>query len=217
MIASSTLMPALFGDACGFEHPLVVLGHHLAEPRRPRRASPRGSRAATVRAGLGVMLCGWRRGGTRRRPRRGRRGRPSRGSSRVKNMPSGSWTYAMPPDIPAPKFRPGRAEHDHATAGHVLAPVVADALDDRGRARVAHAEPLADQAPEVHLAAGRAVEDHVAGDDVVLRDERGVVGRSNDDPTAREALADVVVRVADEPQRDPRRARTRRSSGPPNP
>ena len=37
----------------------------------------------------------------------------------------------------------GRAEHDDASAGHVLAAVVADALDDGARARVAHGEALA--------------------------------------------------------------------------
>ena len=78
----------------------------------------------------------------------------------------------MPPDMPAPKLRPGRPEHDHPAAGHVLAAVVADALDDGEGARVAHAEALADDAAQEDLAAGRAVGDHVAGDDVVLGDER---------------------------------------------
>ncbi len=41
---------------------------------------------------------------------------------------------------------PGRAEHDHAPAGHVLAAVVADALDDRAGAGVAHREALAGEA-----------------------------------------------------------------------
>ena len=40
----------------------------------------------------------------------------------------------------------GRADHDDAAAGHVLAAVVADALDDGGGARVAHREPLAGDA-----------------------------------------------------------------------
>src|SRR4051794_17712850 len=38
---------------------------------------------------------------------------------------------------------PGRAQHHHAAAGHVLATVVADSLDHRIDARVAHAEALA--------------------------------------------------------------------------
>ena len=58
----------------------------------------------------------------------------------------------MPPDMPAAKLRPVRPEHDDRAAGHVLAAVVADALDDRGRAGVAHAEPLADPAAQEHLA-----------------------------------------------------------------
>ena len=65
----------------------------------------------------------------------------------------------------------GAAEHDDPPAGHVLAAVVADALDHRDRARVAHAEALADDAADEDLAAGRAVEHDVAGDDVLLGDE----------------------------------------------
>src|SRR5579885_263573 len=61
-----------------------------------------------------------------------------------------------------------RAEHDHAAAGHVLAAVVADALDDGARARVAHGEPLAREPAEERAAGGRAVEDGVADDHVLL-------------------------------------------------
>ena len=54
-------------------------------------------------------------------------------------------------------------------AGHVFAAVVADAFDDRLRAAVANAEPFAGDAAEIDLAARRAVEHDVAGDDVLLR------------------------------------------------
>src|SRR5690606_23391145 len=47
---------------------------------------------------------------------------------------------------------PGRAEHYHGAARHVLAAMVARALDDGGGARVAHAEALAGHAGEVGLA-----------------------------------------------------------------
>ena len=52
---------------------------------------------------------------------------------------------------------PGRAEHDDAPTGHVLAAVVADAFDHRERTGVADAEALADEAAEEDLAARRAV------------------------------------------------------------
>ena len=78
--------------------------------------------------------------------------------------------------MPGAEVAPGRAEHDDAAAGHVLAAVVADALDDRSGAGVAHAEPLADDAAQEDLAAGRAVGDDVAGDDVLLGDERRASG-----------------------------------------
>ena len=71
---------------------------------------------------------------------------------------------------------PGRAEHDDAAAGHVLAAVVADALDDRVRARVAHGEALAREPAEERAAAGGAVEHGVADDHVLLGREAGVLG-----------------------------------------
>ena len=54
----------------------------------------------------------------------------------------------MPPDMPAATLRPVLPEHHGDATGHVLAPVVAETLDDRGGAGVADAEPLA------HLARG---------------------------------------------------------------
>ncbi len=108
----------------------------------------------------------------------------------------------MPPDMPAAKLRPVGAEDDGPAAGHVLAAVVADALgDDRG-AGVAHAEPLADAAAQEQLAAGGAVGDDVAGDGGVLREVVGRAVGADDDPAAGQALADVVVGVALEPQGD---------------
>ena len=52
-----------------------------------------------------------------------------------------------------PEVAPGRPEDDHPTAGHVLAPVVAHALDDGDGARVADTEALPHLAPDEHLAA----------------------------------------------------------------
>ena len=83
----------------------------------------------------------------------------------------------MPPLMPAAKLRPVRPEHDDAAAGHVLAAVVADALDDRDGAAVAHGESLAGQAADVRLAARRAVERDVADDDVLFGREGRSLGR----------------------------------------
>ena len=57
----------------------------------------------------------------------------------------------MPPLMPGGEVEAGRAEHHDAAAGHVLAAVVADALDDRHRARVADGEALAGEAAEERL------------------------------------------------------------------
>src|SRR5437763_1219844 len=68
---------------------------------------------------------------------------------------------------------PRAAEDDDAAARHVLATVVADALDDGVRARVTDGEALAGEAAEERLAGRRAVEDGVPDDDVRLGGERG--------------------------------------------
>ena len=107
--------------------------------------------------------------------------------------------------MPAAKLRPVRAEHDHAPAGHVLAAVVADALDDGRGARVAHREALAREPAEERAAAGRAVEHRVADDDVLLGLERRVLGRAHGQHAAGQALAGVVVGVAEQRQLDARR------------
>ena len=63
----------------------------------------------------------------------------------------------------------GLADDDDDAAGHVFAAMVADALDDRDGARVAHGEALAGDAAEVALALDGAVEHGVADDDRLLR------------------------------------------------
>ena len=108
----------------------------------------------------------------------------------------------MPPDMPAATLRPVCTEHDGDPAGHVLAAVVAEPLDDRRRAGVADAEPLPDLAADEELTRRRAVRDDVAGDDVVLGDERACAVGPDHDPAAGEALAEVVVGVALQPQGD---------------
>ena len=99
----------------------------------------------------------------------------------------------------------GLAEHHDASAGHVLAGVVADALGDRERAGVAGTEALAHPPAQEHLAGRCAVEQGVARDHVVLGKEQHVVGRPDDDASTRKPLADIVVGVTDQLEGDARR------------
>ena len=80
--------------------------------------------------------------------------------------------------------------------------MVADALDNRQGTGVADAEALTDHAPDEGLAARGPVEDHIAGDHLLLGPEGRVLGWLDGDATAREPLAEVVVGVADQAQRD---------------
>src|SRR5262249_22297278 len=81
-------------------------------------------------------------------------------------------------------------------ASHVFAAVVAGALNDCDGAGIADGEALAGDAAEVAFAVDRAVEDGVADDDRFLRHEAAVGGGTDDDASARETLADIVVGVA---------------------
>src|SRR5690606_30767834 len=92
-------------------------------------------------------------------------------------------------------------DHDAAT-GHVLTAVVTHAFDDRGETGVAYAEPLTDLTAQEDLARRAAVADRVAGDDLLAGVEGGGARRTDDDATARESLADIVVAVTLEAHRD---------------
>ena len=81
-------------------------------------------------------------------------------------------------------------------AGHVFAAVVAHALDHGDGAGIAHGEALARLTADVGLAAGRAVERHIAHDDVLVRGKARVLRREQHQPAAGETLAEVVVAVA---------------------
>src|SRR5207302_10925502 len=106
-----------------------------------------------------------------------------------------------------PAGHPGREvpsgpaeDHDHP-AGHVLAAVIAGAFDDSPRAAVADGKALAGCSVEVALALRGPVEGGVADQDGLFGHERGALGRVDDDPSAAQALAEVVVGLALEFQR----------------
>ena len=79
--------------------------------------------------------------------------------------------------------------------------MIADGFHDGVDAAVAHAETFAGHAADISLAAGRAIERHVAGDDVFLRHERRTGGRKHNDFAAGKSFAEIIVRIAFENQR----------------
>ena len=123
----------------------------------------------------------------------------------------------MPPLMPGGEVEPGRAEHDDAAAGHVLAAVVADALDDRHGAGVAHGEALAGEAAEERAARAWRRRARCCRRSRSPRRRSGGLGRAHDDGAAGQALADVVVGVALERRTRRRAPARRRSSGRPSP
>src|SRR5579863_410089 len=95
------------------------------------------------------------------------------------------------------------AEHQHDAVGHVLASVVANALDHRSRSGVTNGKALARYSVEKRFAARGAVESNIADDDIFFRRESGGARRKHDEPAAGETLANVVVGLALKRKRDP--------------
>ena len=79
--------------------------------------------------------------------------------------------------------------------------MVAHALDHRRGAGVADTEPLTGHAPDKGFAGGCAVQGHVADDDIFLGLEFALFRRVDDELAAGKALAEIVVGVALQLQR----------------
>ena len=94
----------------------------------------------------------------------------------------------------------GHPEHDDRPAGHVLATMITDTLDDGGSARVADGKALAGDTSEKGFAFGCTVENGIADDDVVRGFAPEAGTRTDDDPPTRQALADIVVGFANQVQ-----------------
>src|ERR1700676_3258879 len=75
------------------------------------------------------------------------------------------------------KISPAGPEHQDQAPGHVFATVVADALDHRGRSRVANCKPLTSDSVEKRFAAGGTVEGNVADQNIFLGGESGTARR----------------------------------------
>ena len=98
--------------------------------------------------------------------------------------------------MPAREVAAGAAEHHDNPAGHVFAAMVAGTFDHRDGSGIADGETLAGDTAEIAFALDRTVEHGIADDDRLLGDDARVGGRAHDDPTARQALADIVVGIA---------------------
>ncbi len=70
---------------------------------------------------------------------------------------------------PRREIASGEPEYDDRATGHVLAAVIPDALHDRARSGVPHRKALPGDTAEVRFPADRAVQDDIAGNDVVAR------------------------------------------------
>ena len=80
--------------------------------------------------------------------------------------------------------------------------MIAGAFDHCDRARIAHREAFACDTVEVGLTRDGAVEHGVADDDVLFGHALDMRRRADDDAAARKALADIVVGIAGQIERD---------------
>src|SRR5262245_27655948 len=78
----------------------------------------------------------------------------------------------------------------------------AGAFDDGHGAGIAYCEPLAGDAAEIAFTADRSIEHGVSDDNRSLRDNTGIGRGPDNNATAGETLADIVVALALELERD---------------
>src|ERR1019366_4141548 len=95
-----------------------------------------------------------------------------------------------------PEIHAGASEHAGHAARHVFAAVIARAFNHGERAGIAHGKSFARGAGGIQLAAGRTIQTGIAHDYRFTCDESGARVRLQDDPAARHALADIIVRLA---------------------
>src|SRR5215831_13288065 len=79
---------------------------------------------------------------------------------------------------------PAGTEHNHQTVRHVLAAVIADTLDHRGRTGVPNRETLSRHTVEESFAAGRTIKGNVPDDNVLLRGKCRSTRRIHNDSSA---------------------------------
>ena len=93
-------------------------------------------------------------------------------------------------------------KHNHPTACHVLAAVVACAFQYRNGTRVPDTEAFTYLTIDIELTAGGAVKTRITCDDIVLSSEVSTCRRKNGNTSARESLGEVVVGFAFELEAD---------------
>ena len=93
-------------------------------------------------------------------------------------------------------------KHNHPTACHVLAAVVACAFQYRNGTGVPDTEAFTYLAIDIELTAGGTVKTRITCDDIVLSSEIGTCRRKNGNTSARETLGEVVVGFAFELEAD---------------
>eukprot|EP00732_Lithocolla_globosa_P002212 Lithocolla_globosa_v1_NODE_1384_length_2617_cov_4.443794.p2 type:complete len:159 gc:universal NODE_1384_length_2617_cov_4.443794:1683-2159(+) len=91
------------------------------------------------------------------------------------------------------KVASDRAQHHHTTARHVLTPVVSDTFDDSGCTRVSDTEALGCHACKESRATSRAIQTHIADNDVVFGREGRNVGRVHADHSSRQPFSNIVI------------------------
>ena len=97
---------------------------------------------------------------------------------------------------PRAEVSPDASEHDDGPTCHVLAAVIADSFHDRDRTAVTHGEALSSNSSEVRLPRRRAIEHGVANENRLVRNELRGTRMPDDKASSRKSLADVVVRLA---------------------
>ena len=99
--------------------------------------------------------------------------------------------------MPAAKVLTHRAELHDGSAGHIFAPVRAAAFDHRVGAGIPHGKPLTGLPGSEELPRCRPVKHGIANNGVLVRSKPRRRHRPDDDSAAGEALANIVISIAE--------------------
>ena len=94
------------------------------------------------------------------------------------------------------KISSGRSEYHHPSAGHVFTTVISNSLYNGVGSAVADGETLSGDSPEKCFSGGGAIKNGVSNQDVFFRFEGRLLRGINDQSSAAEPFAGIVVGVS---------------------
>ena len=93
-------------------------------------------------------------------------------------------------------------DDDDNTAGHIFATVIADTFNNGNGAGIAHGKPFPGDTAEITFPFNRTIKNRIADNDGIFGNDLAVFRRPDDNTSATQALADIIVAVSNQVEGD---------------